>query len=352
VASRIRARSGPLALACALLIVLPAAASATTPRGFFGVVSQAGLEARDFERMDRGEVGTLRFPLQWETIEWAPGRYDWSAVDAILARAARAGVEPLPFIFGSPAWIAPEPVIPPLGSPAELRAWRSFIATAVERYGPGGAFWAGRAVRRPVRSWQVWNEPNFDLYWRPHPAPGRYARLLRAAAATIRAHDRDAEIVLAGIAPVHEGIPPWDFLERLYELPGIRRSFDTVALHPYSVSPLDLRQQLDRIRRIIVRAGDLSTPIAVTELGWASAGPRGPAVLGLRGQARMLRRAFGLLARGRGRWRIRRVSWYSWRDTEQSVEEGCRFCQHSGLFTRAGKAKPAWAAFRRFSDRP
>jgi hypothetical protein len=205
-------------------------------------------------------------------------------------------------------------------------------------------------VRRPVRSWQIWNEPNFNLYWRPDPAPRRYARLLRAAAGAIRAHDRDAEIVLAGIAPVRDGIAPWDFLGRLYQLPGIRRSFDTVALHPYSAGPLDLKQQLDRIRRVIVRAGDRNTAIAVTELGWASAGPGGPGVLGRRGQARMLRRAFGLLARGRARWRVQRVSWYSWRDTAHSVEEGCTFCQHSGLFTRSGEAKPAWASFRRFSD--
>lgn len=101
-AGRERTWPAALALACALLVVLPATASATAPGGYFGVVSQSGLEARDFDRMDRGQVGTLRFPLQWETIEWAPGRYDWSAVDAILARAARAGVEPLPFIFGSP----------------------------------------------------------------------------------------------------------------------------------------------------------------------------------------------------------------------------------------------------------
>ena len=301
--------------------------------------------------MNRGGVDTLRFPLQWETIEPSPGIYDWSVTDRILARAARAGIEPHPFVFGSPPWIAPEPVVPPLGSSAELRAWRSFIAAAVERYGPRGSFWAGRSERGPVRSWQIWNEPNFNLYWRPDPAPGRYARLLRAAARTIRAHDRGAEVVLGGIAPVQAGIAPWDFLRRLYELPGILGSFDTVALHPYSVDRLDLKHQLDRIRRVIVAAGDAETEIAVTELGWASAGPRGPGVVGRRGQARMLRHAFELLEAKRRRWRVARVSWYSWRDTGESVEEGCTFCKHSGLFTRAGEAKPAWDAFRRFSDR-
>ena len=59
--------------------------------------------------------------------------------------------------------------------------------------------------RRPVRDWQIWNEPHFDFYW---SAPGKdknrwareYVELLRKAKLAIEALDPRARIVLAGLA--------------------------------------------------------------------------------------------------------------------------------------------------------
>ncbi len=51
----------------------------------------------------------------------------------------------------------------------------------------------------PVTSWQIWNEPNFPVYWGGKPNATAYARMVIAAAAGIRAVDPNAYIVSAGL---------------------------------------------------------------------------------------------------------------------------------------------------------
>ena len=334
-------------LTAAALLSAPSPASAG---GLFGVVTQGPLVARDYERMGDGGVSTLRFGLWWHLVELSPGVYDWGYVDQIMAGAASAGVEPLPFVYGTPAWLAKRPSEPPLADATARRAWQSFLRAAVARYGRGGEFWRGSSDRSPVSDWQIWNEPNFAIYWRPQPDAAAYAELLKLADSAIASVDDRARIMLAGVAPVRGGVEPWEFLDELYAVPGIERHFETLALHPYSPNLYGIKFQLRLMRRVASASGDPRVPLAITELGWASAGARTHALVRTpEGQAAMLRRSFTYLRRSQSRWRLSGVSWYSWRDTAQTVETVCDFCKHSGLFTLRGKPKPAWTAFRRFS---
>src|SRR4051794_34262506 len=168
--------------------------------------------------MRTGHVATLRVPILWDQVERTPGVYDWSGPDTLAAASARAGITLRPFVYGSPSWIASDPARPPLDSQADRDAWRSFLRKAVKRYGPGGSFWAGVSQREPVTHWQIWNEPNFDFYWRPVPNPRAYARLVQLSARGIRSQDRHATIVLGGVAWVHDGMDPRRFLRRMYRV--------------------------------------------------------------------------------------------------------------------------------------
>jgi hypothetical protein len=338
-----------IAIALAISAAAPAAAGARA-NALFGVVSQSELTMRDYKRMDAGNVATLRFGIWWNVVQPAPGRYDWSSVDPIVAGAASAGVRPLPFVFGTPSWLAKRTVEPPVRSGRQRRSWQRFLRAAVERYGPGGEFWSGRSRRKPVTEWQVWNEANFSIYWRPRPSAQEYAELVALAERAIHAVDPRARILLAGLAPVLGGLEPWEFLEQLYETPGVERHFDAVALHPYSPSLYGIKYQLRLMRGVMAAAGDGRTPLAITEMGWASGGAHGHSLVrSERGQARMLERSFSYLRDRRAHWRLSGVSWYAWQDTATTVEPVCDFCPHSGLFRLDGTPKPAWNAFRRFS---
>jgi hypothetical protein len=339
-----------VAVGAALMAAIPTAATAKTPHDFFGVVSHGPLFAEDYPRMRSGGVAKLRFHLSWRDVQPAPGAFDWARVDEIVGGAADHGVEPLPFVFGSPSWIGAE-ARPPLGSDAERQAWQAFLTAAVERYGPGGAFWDGRTTRRPITEWQVWNEPNYPLYWEPRPNPRQYAELLELSAKAIRAADEEARILLGGVAAVQNGPLPWRFLGDVYRVRGIERHFDAAAIHPYSPNIFGVEYQLEKMRRAMSRAGDGRTRIDVTEIGWGSDGPsESPLVKSEKGQVRALRRAFRLLGDERKRYRIGSVLWLSWQDSASS-EPGCGFCRHTGLFTLEREAKPSWHEFRRFARR-
>lgn len=331
-------------LAAALLLVGVSPAAAARP-GFFGVVHQTPPSAADLNRM-RGTVGVLRIPFYWSQLQPERGRYELAALDRIVAAAAERGLRVLPFVYGSPRWLRRDPAMPSLGATGRA-AWAAFLARLVHRYGPRGTLWSVTSRDRPIRVWQIWNEPNFRLFWRPHPSPAGYARLLRVSAGAIRRADPGARIVSAGVAPVEAGMLPATFLRRLYRVPGVRGSFDLVGLHPYSSTVAGVVAQVRQARLAMARGGDARKPLRITELGVASGGPypnafdRGP-----RGQARYLRHAYRLLFRRRARWRIAGVDWFAWADLS-AHDRHCVFCQYAGLFDVRGRAKPAWRAYRR-----
>jgi hypothetical protein len=351
------ARLRATALAAALLATAVAAlgapgpADAKTPRHFYGV-SAVEPDASDFQRMGSGRVGTYRLLLNWAAVQPERGRpYDWSGPDAEIAAAARNGIQPLPYVYGSPVFAASSPQAPPLDSPTARAGWQAFVAAAARRYGPGGEFWRlNPAIRpRPVRVWQVWNEQNADAFW-VAPSPQRYAELLRLTRTAVKRVTPRAKLVLGGMYgyPNEDGsIHSTDFLKRLYDVKGVKRDFDAASVHPYGGTIRLMRYQVKAARRIMNREGDRRSKILVSEIGWSTDGPPGwPIVTTERGQAKKLRQAFGMLLENRRRWRIDRVVWFAWRDFDADI---CRWCSDAGLIARNGDAKPAWREFTKFT---
>lgn len=342
---RCGARAGALALALACALALPSGvAAARLPAGFAGVVPQGPLSPGDFDRIGGLGLG-LRLGVSWRAVEEEPGAYDFSALDAEVGAAADRGITVLPVVYGTPAWLRPDPFRPPLGR-AGLAAWRGFLRELVRRYGRGGEFWQGRGRRVPLRRWQLWNEPNFPIFWRPGPSPAAYAKLLHAGAAAIRGVDPRAQIVAAGLAPIERQPPPWQFLRRLYRVPGFRADADLIALHPYSARFAVLAERVGRMRAVMAAAGDARKSLLITEIGAASSSSRPDVMdLGLLGQASYLEQSMLGLARFR-RWRIGAVYWYAWQD-KLGDDPTCQFCPYVGLLDADGAPKPAWWALRR-----
>jgi hypothetical protein len=236
-------------------------------------------------------VETLRMPIFWFECEAERGEYDFATVDAEVAAAAAHGIRVLPFVYGTPKWLDPVEAHAPHGGVA-LRRWQGFLRVLVDRYGPRGSFWRGGEAKLPIRRWQIWNEPNFRLFWAPKIEPAGYAKLLHASATMIRRADPGAEIVLAGIAPVGDGMKTWVFMRRLLAVPGVRHDFDFAADHPYSATIPELDYQVERVRAAMVAGGAGRKPLIVTEFGVASGGDFPSAfVVGELAQAEFLRRA-------------------------------------------------------------
>lgn len=358
-------RATGLAAVCAAMLA-PADASgraaASPAPGFFGIAPQTPLTERDIEYMRAGGIGAIRVPVPWSMVQPTPdGGFEWRGVDATVALAARARLAVLPFLYGTPRWLARRKTTLPIDSARARRAWVAFVTAAVERYGPGGDFWdehgAGATPYEPaipnstpVRTWQVWNEANFFYFAYP-VSPTRYAKLLKISSMAVKRVDPGAKIVLSGLFGEPDergkrGMPAAQFLTRLYKVPGVKAAFDGVALHPYAVDAETLAELTERMRQVVLDNHDARTPLFITEMGWGSqndfrqvAFEQGP-----RGQARQLRDSYRYLLANRTRLNLKATYWFSWKDADPGP---CNFCDSVGLF-HAGPAfhpKPAWHAF-------
>ncbi len=363
---RIRAWLAVLAATAALFATFAASAAAAPPN-FWGVVPQGLPNAEQFQRLERGGVGSIRVPISWALVQPVQGGTpNWSAVDPLVAGAATAGIDVLPFVYAAPKWAVPvdrrweSPKNLPVRTAAQRSGWQAFLTAVVQRYGPQGTFWAENPAvpKRPLRTWQIWNEQNFK-YFVAKPNPAEYGKLLKLSATTIKAADPGAKLILGGMfarpnEATHNFKPPQayfaaDFLQQLYETtPGIKSKFQGVALHPYTSNYKRLTPYIEEFRNVLKANQDAGKPLWITELGWSSDKPTAndSFAKGTQGQATQLRGAFSLLRAHQAKWHLRGVYWFS---IEDGAPAACNFCGGSGLFGPGFAPKPSWTAFVRFA---
>ncbi|HYP55556.1 MAG TPA: hypothetical protein VEQ41_04550, partial [Solirubrobacterales bacterium] len=342
-------------LASLVALLVPAPAQAV-PRSFFGIAPQHPPTAADVEYMRAGRIGSLRWPLAWGTIQLDPETFVWESFDEVVASAARQRLRVLPFVYATPGWLAGKYTTLPVNNARQRQTWAIFLQAAVERYGPGGSFWVEHSPSSgdfipevPIRQWQVWNEANFFYFAKP-ASPGRYARLLKIAHKAIKRADPGAEVILSGLFAEPNAKPPngmdaVDFLDRLYAVPGIKRYFESVALHPYSEDAATLRRMTEGMREVILDNRDRGARLYMTEMGWGS--QNNPNLVsfeqGVGFQIREMRRAYRYLIANRHRLNLKGTYWFTWRDRRGA----CNFCDSTGFFRQSERlrAKPAWHAF-------
>jgi hypothetical protein len=363
-----------LALSTLATIALAASAAAPAmarvPFGFAGVVVDGPMIAPDYgptaemDTMVSSGVESVRLVFHWSDVQPyrrmqdvpadARARFrdvagvptDFTRLDPLVAEAARRGLRTLPVVTTTPGWAAAQPGVF-ASPPANVADYARFTGALAGRYGPRGSLWSENPAlpRRPVRTWQLWNEPNLRASWSDPNWVRPYIRLLRAGRAAIRAVDPGARTVLAGFANLS-----WRSLAAVYRVPGARALFDEVAIHPYTRQVAGLGTILRNVRQVMRRNGDARKPVSVTEFGWPSA--KGKVVgFGIetteRGQAVRVRKALRLLASLRRPLRIAAVYWYTWAGREHGSNSifpfsALRRVEPSG----ATVSKPALRSFR------
>jgi hypothetical protein len=362
-----REARGPLAGALALaacLAVLAALSGGSggdsdngsrPDRAFFGLVAEdafgkpGAYRRQALDRLRSTGAGLVRQTFDWRRIERAPGRYELSFYDDYVAALARRHLRLLPILFNVPPFRSSAPAHPRRGTyppkrPAEMG---EFGAVLARRYGPRGSFWRGHPElpRLPVRSWQIWNEPNLPVYWPSGPDAAQYVALLRATAREIRRVDPGAYIVTAGLPDSTLGVPLDEYLEAMYATGGAG-AFDVIAVNPYGEDARGVLDTVRAVRAVASRNGD-NPAVWITELGWATGGPQSSFRVSEAGQAELLERTLLALARRRDELRIRGVVYFNWRDSTPYAGGPDFFGLYTGLLRVHGQAKPALRAYQK-----
>jgi hypothetical protein len=357
----------------AAIFAFSASAAQALPAGFWGAVPQSNLNAEQFQRLGSGGVETIRIPIGWGSVQSVQGGpFNWAGFDGQIEEAAKAGIKVLPFLSGAPEWAVPAKVVSGTGgalkAPAHLpvggaarSGWAAFVTAAVARYGPNGTFWSEHlgVPKRPIRTWQIWNEPNFK-YFIAKPNPTEYGQLVKNSYTALKAADPGAQVVLAGLfarpknsrtkSGKHKSLNWYasDFVSQMYKTtPGVKTRFNGVALHPYTIFARELPEVTEEFRKVLAANKDGAKGLWITEIGWSSgkASHANEFAKGPAGQARELRSAFTLLRNNQVKWRLKSIYWFSVDDAPGA----CNFCDGSGLFAKGFVPKQSWAAYVKFT---
>jgi hypothetical protein len=188
---------------------------------------------RDLDEMVAVGGQWLRIDVAWSSTEPQKGTFQWGPVDRVVNAASSRGIKIIGLLHLTPAWAraagTDSAMYPPL-NPAEFA---NIAKLATERYST------------KVKVWEIWNEPNIPVFWRPKPDVAAYTALLKPAYAAIKAADSGATVLSAGLSPAVDApdgseVSPATYLTGVYQNGG-KGSFDAVAVHPYSypARPLD-----------------------------------------------------------------------------------------------------------------
>jgi hypothetical protein len=290
-----------LSLAAAILLAHPAQSAWASPPVTVGFGSYWTLSGQDLSDIADGwpnhdghGLQSMRETIQWTYIEPnAPTRpcptcplvhqYKWDGYDKKMVDLARSGIVWVPQLDGTPDWVSGEVhnATNPPHTDTEIEAFRDYVDASVRRYGPNGSFWAAHPELpyRPLRSWELWNEPNLDVFFGGRTDPALYARLLRAAGSAIHQFDPAGELMIGGLAGAQKDWPGamnyTRFLPAVFAAdPGVRDVVDSVAYHPYADSPEKTVANTIAFRQFV----DANLPrgsqlgLWVNEFGWATQG--------------------------------------------------------------------------------
>jgi hypothetical protein len=290
-------------LAVTLILAIgskPATADAHTPGTtpeFFGV---NGAFLRDFVRPEKAAtLEGLATSMEQQGIDWARltfdqavdertrGSFNWYAPDAMVTALARHGVRGAASFVGTAHWAADPALNGAYGArawPYHIEGWSEWVAAAARRFGRNGTFWAQHPELPylPIKRWEIGNEVNSGIFWRPAANPEQYAAVYSASQAAINQVDPEAEVMVAGLAPrfgwtssVDLDVPA--FLSRMIAAnPALRDRIPSVAIHPYAETPEEALGMVSRFRQAMRAAGMPETPMIANEIGWYTEGAAGP----------------------------------------------------------------------------
>jgi len=205
----------------------------------------------------------IRIDVNWNAIEPARGRWDFSQVDRVVATARARGLSIFATLAYTPGWANGG-----LGAayPADdVNLWKNFVKVAVTRY------------RDSIRYWGIWNEPNLPEFY-ARSKENFLNQVFLPAALEIRTSAPAAFIVGPDLAHLTSTGNEWYFWLK-YILQNAANWIDVVSHHVYEDKGVyylfELLESgdglLPSVKSVVSEAGCGGKPFWLTEVGWQTA---------------------------------------------------------------------------------
>lgn len=230
-------------------------------------------------------AGWNRWALYWNIVEPERNVFEWDIYDQLVARDFEHDLDINAILLGIPNIYRISDSIMGLNQPifydgtdipAEgkfinpANPFASYVFRTVSRYMPHGelAKERGWLDGRGITAWEIWNEPDFSMFWRGGMA--EYTRMLKVAYIIIHSLDPDATVMIGGLLyPTNRN---WlqGVLQVIVNDPlkdEFNWFFDVVAIHSYN-DAWRTRWLIQHLRRTMADVG-IDRPFWITETGAA-----------------------------------------------------------------------------------
>ncbi len=235
------------------LPITPAPAGSSDLAPLLGVNIHFTRDERGLDAARAAGFRWVRMDLLWAQIETEPGCYNFAAYDGLLADLEARGMRALLILDYGNALYTGAANMPPVTS-AAIQAFGDFAEAAARHF-------VGRGVR-----YEIWNEPNNDIFWPPAPDAEQFAALAADTAERVHAGDPAAEVTVGGLSGMDKM-----FLFK-YLLAGGAAEADAIGCHPYRESgPETAIDDVIFWRALVAQMLPYDPPSWVTEWGYSSA---------------------------------------------------------------------------------
>lgn len=228
--------------------------SQTFPRGFGVNIHFTDPEPGEIKMITDAGFRWVRMDFKWDLTEQERGRYDFSPYERLMKALDEQGIRALFILdYGNPLY---ENGTPPRSETARRAFTRWSVAVAKH--------FAGRGI-----IWELYNEPNHQLFWPPKPNVNEYIALAQMVGRAWQAEVPNEML----IGPATSGIDS-DFLEACFK-GGLLNYWAGVSIHPYrQTNPESVADEYCLLRETIARyraaPNGRTMPIISGEWGYSS----------------------------------------------------------------------------------
>lgn len=280
----------------------------------------------------------IRVDFSWAALQpKSASSYDWRPMDAIVDAAQARHLHVLGLLTYTPKWARAAGCTTFVCPPRDDAQFAHFAAAVVDRY------------RGKVSSYQIWNEPNIDLFWR-HPDAVAYGRLLTTTVSAMRKSVAQLRILFGGLAftsTAGSDISPTRFL--VDACANRTCDVDAIGYDPFTYPSLPSAPSANAWPLIsdstgfpaaLARAGLAGKPIWITEFGAPTdfPGSTDPRTVSERQQAAIVVDGLRLAQQNAGAVGAYFID--TWRDAKQAGTTR----DHFGVERYDGTHKPAFGA--------
>ena len=216
----------------------------------------------------QGQISSVRLwdsSTRWADLEPTRGAFNFTRLDAYVARAKASGASVLMVLGSPPRWASARPDEPgPYGpgcaaEPANLDDWDRYVSAVVRRY-------KGR-----ITKYELWNEPYFSDIPTDRDQPGAFfsgsvATMVNLARRTRAVLDRDDPKAVLLTPGFVGGVNRMEMFLRAGGAPYV----GGVAYHFYAGEDRELIKLHNDIRALMTRYGLSQLPLYNTESGVAA----------------------------------------------------------------------------------